>query len=86
MDNSTLDQKINNITETLDNKITLLGRKIEGFDTSTKFLIGRLNHNIVEARIQFASNEYKAFENKVDKIAHRIDLLEQKLLHIWNNK
>ena len=85
MDNSTLDQKNNNITETLDNKITLLGRKIEGFDTSTKFLIGRLN-NIVEARIQFASNEYKAFENKVDKIAHRIDLLEQKLLHIWNNK
>ena len=86
MDNSTLDQQINNITETLDNKITLLSRKIEGFDTSTKFLIGRLNHNIVEARIQFASNEYKAFENKFDKIARRIDLLEQKLLQIWNNK
>ena len=70
----------------MDNKITLLDRKIEGFDTSTKFLIGRLNHNIVEARIQFASNEYKAFENKVDKVACRIDLLEQKLLQIWNNK
>ena len=86
MDNSTLDKKLNNIIETLDNKVTLLGRKIEGFDTSTKFLIGRLNHNIVEARIQIASNEHKAFENEVDKIAHRIDLLEQQLLHIWNDK
>ena len=35
MDNYTLDKKHNNITETLGNKITLLGRNIEGFDTST---------------------------------------------------
>ena len=37
MYNSTLDKKLSNIIETLDNKITLLGRKIEGFDISVKF-------------------------------------------------
>ena len=49
-----------------------------------RFLLERMNHNIVESRIMNASNDFKSFENKVDKIANRIDMLENKLLLIYD--
>jgi len=61
-----------------------LGGKIKGYSTVTQFLLERLNHNIVEARIQFASNDFNSFEIKVDKLCNRIDMLEQKLLYLYN--
>ena len=61
-----------------------LSGKIEGYSTVTKCLLERLNHNIVEARIQFASNDFNLFVIKVDKICNRIDTLEQKLLYLYN--
>ena len=61
-----------------------LSGKVEGYSTVTKFLLERLNHNLVEARIQFASNDFNSFEIKVDKVCNRIDMLEQKLLYLYN--
>ena len=43
-----------------------------------------MNNNVVEGRIMTASNEFKCFENKVDKICCRLDMLETKLLLIYN--
>ena len=72
------------LVEEKDRAIKEFGGKIEGYSTVTQFLLERLNHNIVEARIQFASNDFNSFEIKVDKLCNRIDMLEQKLLYLYN--
>jgi len=40
----------------------------------------------VEARIMSASNDFNLFETKVDKICHRIDMLENKVLQIYSSR
>ena len=72
--------------EEKDIAIKELSGKIEGYSTVTKFLLERLNHNLVEARIQFASNDFKLFVIKVDKICNRIDMLEQIILYLYNKR
>ena len=76
--------KFSKLVEEKDKAIKELSGKIEGYSTVTKFLLERLNHNLVETRIQFASSDFKAFEFKTDKICHRIDMLEQKLIYLYN--
>ena len=49
--------KLLKLVEEKDKAIKELSGKIEGYSTVTKFLLERLNHNLVEARIQFASND-----------------------------
>ena len=58
--------------------------RIGGVGTVIKFLLERMNNNIVESRIMTASDDFKSFEHKVDKICHRLDMLENKLLLIYN--
>ena len=70
------------LVEEKDIAIKELSGKIEGYSTVTKFLLERLNHNLVEARIQFASNGFNTFEIKVDKVCNMIDMLEQKIILI----
>ena len=77
--------KLLKLVEEKDKAIKELSGNIEGYSTVTNFVLERLNHNLVETRIQFASNNFKSFEIKVDKICHRIDMLEQKLLQIYSN-
>ena len=76
--------KLLKLVEEKDIAIKELSGNIEGYYTVTKFLLERLNHNLVEARIQFASNDFNSFEIKVDKICNRIDMLEQKLIYLYN--
>ena len=76
--------KLLKLVEEKDKAIKELGGKVEGYSTVTKFLLERLNHNLVEARIQFASNDFNLFVIKVDKICNRIDMLEQKLIYLYN--
>ena len=52
--------------------------------TCLRFLLERMNNNIVESRIMTASNDFKSFEHKVDNICYRLDMLENKLLLIYN--
>ena len=76
--------KLLKLVEEKDIAIKELSGKIEGYSTVTKFLLERLNHNLVEARIQFASNDFNSFAIKVDKMCNRIDMLEQKLIYSYN--
>ena len=76
--------KLLTLVEEKDKAIKELSGKIEGYSTVTKFLLERLNHNLVETRIQFASNNFKSSEIKDDKACHRIDMLEQQLLQIYS--
>ena len=66
-----------------DKSIQGLKSRVDGVGTCLRCLLERMNHNIVEGRIMNASNDFKSFENKVDKIAHRLDMLENKLLLIY---
>ena len=61
-----------------------LNSRVDGVGTCLRFLLERMNNNIVEGRIMTASNDFKSFENKVDKICHRLDMLGNKLLLIYN--
>ena len=76
--------KLLKLVEEKDKAIKELSGKVEGYSTVTKFLLERLNHNLVEARIQFACHDFNSFEIKVDKICNRIDMLEQKLIYLYN--
>ena len=76
--------KLMKLVEEKDKPILELKSRIDGVGTCLRCLLERMNHNIVEGRIMNASNDFKSFENKVDKIAHRLDMLENKLLLIYN--
>ena len=81
--------KLMKLIEEKDKSILELKSRVDGVGTVIKLLLERVNNNIVESRITTASNEFKSFEHKVDKICHRLDLLENKLLliyiYIYNN-
>ena len=72
------------LIEEKDKSINGLKGRIDGVGTVIKFLLERMNNNIVESRIMTASNDFKYFENKVDKISYRLDMLEHKLLLIYS--
>ena len=72
------------LIEEKDKSINELKGRIDGVGTCLRFLLERMNNNIVEGRIMTASNDFKSFEHKVDKICHRLDMLENKLLLIYN--
>ena len=72
------------LIEEKDKSINELKGRVDGVGTVIKFLLQRMNSNIVESRIITASNDFKSFENKVDKICCRLDMLENKLLLIYN--
>ena len=55
-----------------------LKSRVDGVGTCLRSVLERMNINIVEGRIMTASNDLKSFENKVDKICCRSDMLENK--------
>ena len=76
--------KLMKLIEEKDKSILELKSRVDGVGTCLRFLLERMNNNIVEGRIMTASNDFKCFENKVDKICHRVDMLENKVLLIYN--
>ena len=76
--------KLMKLIEEKDKSINELKGRIDGVGTCLRFLLERMNNNIVEGRIMTASNDFKSFENKVDKICTRLDMFENKLLLIYN--
>ena len=76
--------KLMKLIEEKDKSINELKGRIDGVGTCLRFLLERMNNNIVEGRIMAASNDFKSFEHKVDKICIRLDMLENKLLLIYN--
>ena len=75
--------KLMKLIEEKDKSINEFKSRVDGVGTVKKFLLERMNNNIVESRIMTASDDFKSFEHKVDKICHRLDMLENKLL-IYN--
>ena len=70
--------KLMKLIEEKGKSINELKGRIDGVGTVIKFLLERMNNNIVESRIMTASNDFKSFENKVDKICNSLDMLENK--------
>ena len=59
------------LIEEKDKSINELTCRVGGIGTVIKFLLERVNNNTVESRIMTASNDFKSFENKVDKVCNR---------------
>ena len=76
--------KLVKLIEEKDKSILGLKSRVDGVGTVLRFLLERMGNNIVEGRIMTAPNDFKCFENKVDKICHRLDMLENKLILIYN--
>ena len=72
------------LVEEKDKSTQELKSRVDGVGTCLRILLERMNVNIVESRIMNASNDFKSFENKVDTIANRIDMLENKKRLIYN--
>ena len=60
--------------------------RIDGVGTCLRFLLENVNNDIVESRTQNASNDNQPFDNNIDKICHRIDELENKLLQTYSSR
>ena len=76
--------KLMKLIEEKDKSINELKGRIDGVGTCLRFLLERMNNNIVEGRIMAASSGFKSFEHKVDKICIRLDMLKNTLLLIYN--
>ena len=76
--------KLMKIIEDKYKSLLELKSRVDGVGTEIQFLLERVNNNIVESRIMTASNHFKSFEHKVDKICHHLDMLENNLLLIYN--
>ena len=50
------------LIEEKDKSINELKGRIDGVGTCLRFLLERMNNNIVEGRIMAASNDFKCFE------------------------
>ena len=76
--------KLMKLIDKKDKSILELKSRVDGAGTCLRFLLARMKNNIVEGRIMTASNDFESFENKVDKICCRLDMLENELLLIYN--
>ena len=76
--------KLMKLIEEKYKSINDLKGRIDGVGTCLRFLLERMNNNTVEGRIMAASTDFKYFEHEVDKICIRLDMLENKLLLIYN--
>lgn len=77
----TVSEKLNKIIEMLENTTSQLTKKADGYDTSTKCLLEKINSNVIKSQIFTATPDtnYHAYELKIDKLASRINELETNL-------
>ena len=77
----TVSQKLSKIIEMLENTTSQLTKKVDGYDTSTKCLLEKINSNVIKSQMITGTPDtnYSAYEIKVDKLATRINELETNL-------
>ena len=80
----TLNQKINNILNTLNDTSKDIKNTIDGRDTSTKFILEKLHVDLMNLRMILGNdadcNQFNRYELKLDKLVSRMDNLE-KVVH-----
>ena len=77
--------KLIKVTQDKDLAVAASSRKIEGFDTSTKLSLERINPNIVEHQVPSDGSNFDYYEIKPDKLVRRSDLLESNLNNMYNS-
>ena len=72
--------QLKQIIEEKNVAILQLRSRIDGNCTMLRFLLERMNNNIIESRLSYVNNNgYDAYEIKLDKLVREIDVLEQNL-------
>ena len=61
-----------------------LSNKLEGYYTCTRFLLERINSNIVENNISGVASKFAPYEIRIGKLVRRIDLLESNINQLFN--
>ena len=79
MDETTL--KSLKVIEEKDTAIKELSHRLEGYYTVTRHLLERINYNLVPGQISGVDDSCDYYENKIDKLARRVDLFETNLNH-----
>ena len=79
----TLNQTINTILNTLNDTSKDITNTIDGRDTSTKFVLERIRSDLTNVRMIMSNDadqsQFNRYELKLDKLASRMDNLEQVL-------
>ena len=78
--------KLIKLVEEKDKSILELKGRIDGVGTKLQFLMERLNISVIESRLGNVNNNFDPYETKVDKLARRIDLLENNLNQYFRNR
>lgn len=77
----TVSEKLNKIMDLLETATIQLTNQANGYDTSTKFLLEKINSNVLKSRMvtNTPDTNFSSYEVKVDKLATRINELETNL-------
>ena len=77
----TVSEKLNKIMDLLETATIQLTNQANGYDTSTKILLEKINSNVLKSRIitNTPDTNFSSYEVKVDKLATRINELETNL-------
>ena len=77
--------KLIKLVEEKDIAILELKSRIDGVGTRIQFLLEGMNSSIVESRIASVNNNFDSYELKIDKICHRLNILENNLNQYFCN-
>ena len=77
----TVSEKLNKILNLLDATTIQVTKQADGYNTSTKYILEKINSNVIQAMTRSGTPDtnYNAYEIKVDKLATRINELETNL-------
>ena len=84
----TITEKLNTIIKLIESTEKKLSDKADGYNTSTKFLLEKMNSNSIKSsmiRQCDNDNEFSAYEIKLDKIVCRVSELENNLKFLISN-
>ena len=85
MDELKFDVKLLKVLQDKDLAVEALARKLEGYGTCTRFLLERINSNIVEIQISDAGSNFDYYEVHIDKLVRRLNLLEDNVKQLVNS-
>ena len=76
MDELKLDEtsfKLLKVVEEKDTAIKALSNKLEGYYTCTRFLLEKLNPNLIASQTVGVDDNFDSYEKKIDKLVRRIN-------------
>ena len=76
--------KLLKVIEEINTAIKMLSNKLEGYYIRTRFLLDKINSNLIENQVPGVDGNFDYYVHKNNKIDRIIDLLESNLNQCFN--